>query len=144
MSFRKMQVFRRLDKSLLGYLGCVPSEEQKAVVTDYDHAYNYEWVRYDNGLYRLDKETSGGNRSLTYDSKLAKLACWGLGTNWLYLKLGADQSVIFAEGKLVYTLRYCLATPPALQWVSTVYEATGEPYPDDNDTWQTVTLALVP
>lgn len=77
-------------------------------VTDLENAYLYEWVDCGNSYWRLDQDTSGGNRSLTYESAdltdSFKLACWGLGDNWIYLRQ-KDGRICYERDSVTYTPR---------------------------------------
>jgi hypothetical protein len=109
MAFRRMQVFRTKDNLFLGYLSCDTVNSQRAWVTNSAvMAYNYDWMSYSDGRWRLDQETDGGNRSLTYDAVLTDdwwEAVWGLADNWIYLTLGADGSVMYSDGNVSRMLR---------------------------------------
>lgn len=109
MAFRRMQVFRTKDNMFLGYLSCDTVNGQRAWVTNSAvGGYDYDWVSYSDGRWRLDQETYGENRSLTYDAVLTDdwwQAVWGLSDNWIYLTLGADDSVVYSDGEVSRNLR---------------------------------------
>lgn len=110
MAFQKIQVFRAKDNKYAGYLSCSAFlgnvADQSALVTiRADQAYLYEWVSYSGGRFRLDQETSGANRSLTYDGDSPWKACWGLGANWIYLSRRPDDTVTYTDGGTTFILR---------------------------------------
>lgn len=51
---------------------------------------------------RLDQQTDGGDRSLTYSSN-GNYPCWGLGVNWVVVKYAEDESISTVIGN---SLRY--------------------------------------
>jgi hypothetical protein len=79
----------------LGYLAMSQdwTNYNAILVSDAKKAYGYKWVNVSGGL-RLDQDTSGGARSLSYAS-IGVYPCFGLGSNWVVLKHGADHSISF-------------------------------------------------
>jgi hypothetical protein len=94
-----------------------------------ESARNYKWQDYPDGRRRLDQETGGGDRSLTYSSN-GGYPCWGLASNWVYLKYGEDHSISYDNGN---GIRFLAQGPwnqgpersPFLVWA--IPEAFGNP-----------------
>jgi hypothetical protein len=98
MSYKRMKAFDK-DKNFVGYLSCVPDfTTQQAMVADADEAYKYQFVTFEGrDDLRLDQQTDGGDRSLTYSS-LGVYPCWGLGVNWVYVNHETTGRISFKYG----------------------------------------------
>lgn len=98
MSYKRMKAFDQ-SKNFKGYLSCAPDwTTQQTTVTDIASAYNYRFISYE-GIpeQRLDQQTNGGDRSLTYTS-LGVSPCWGLGVNWVYVQYDTKHRISFNYG----------------------------------------------
>jgi hypothetical protein len=98
MSYKRMKAFDK-NKNFVGYLSCAPDfTTQQAKVTDINSAYKYNFVTF-AGIpeKRLDQQTDGGDRSLTYGS-LGVFPCWGLGANWIYVNYEDSHKISFNYG----------------------------------------------
>ncbi|UUZ53705.1 hypothetical protein LP419_34485 [Massilia sp. H-1] len=91
MSYTKIEVLT-MENEHVGYLANSSDwTTQAAVITGVEKAYLYDWVDVDGGS-RLDQQTDGGTRSLTYSS-VGEYPCWGLGANWVVVTHGDDGTV---------------------------------------------------
>jgi hypothetical protein len=98
MSYQRLKAFDQ-NKNFVGYLSCAPDfTTQQAKITDINSAYKYNFVTFE-GIpeRRLDQQTNGGDRSLTYSS-LGVYPCWGLGINWIYVNYETNHSISFNYG----------------------------------------------
>lgn len=98
MSYKRMKAFDQ-NKNFVGYLSNAPDfTTQQAMVTELDRAYKYKFVTFE-GIpeLRLDQQTDGGDRSLTYSS-LGVYPCWGLGGNWIYINYETTNRISFNYG----------------------------------------------
>ncbi|UUZ48101.1 hypothetical protein LP420_35015 [Massilia sp. B-10] len=92
-----------MDNEHLGYLANDSSWLHDGVaIVGIETAYLYNWVPVEGGL-RLDQQTDGGDRSLTYSSN-GDYPCWGLGANWVVVTHGEDESISFVERGVRYFL----------------------------------------
>jgi hypothetical protein len=121
MSYQNIKVFTMQDEHV-GYLSCSSDwTTMSADITKLERAYPYKWVDVDGGL-RLDQQTDGGDRSLTYSSN-GNYPCWGLGVNWVVVQHHEDETITTTiGGELRYLARPLFNQGPSwsanLVWTS--------------------------